>query len=94
MKLLIDIPEEVYEDFQDAKCIGESNYNNHLVAIYFGIKKSILITDENDLISRKSASEAILKMTNRPSVKENPDTVNGLMGAYNIINGISHIKMK
>ena len=56
--------------------------------------KALEKIESGDLISRKSASEAILKMTNRPSVKENPNIVNGLMGAYNIINGISHIKMK
>lgn len=43
MQLVIEIPKEVYENFQNAKCIGESKYKDHLVEIYFGIKKGIVL---------------------------------------------------
>lgn len=43
MQIVIDIPEEIYENFQNAKCIGESKYKDYLVGIYFGIKKGIVL---------------------------------------------------
>ena len=43
MQIVIDIPEEIYENFQNAKRIGESKYKDYLVGIYFGIKKGIVL---------------------------------------------------
>lgn len=39
----------------------------------------------DDLISRKEAIKLIEDMLNRPSIKANPDTANGLIGAHKII---------
>jgi len=38
-----------------------------------------------DLISREEVIDDILKLAKEPSVQRNPDSVNGLLGAYNIV---------
>lgn len=39
----------------------------------------------DDLISRKEAIKLIEDMIKRPSIQNNPDTANGLLGAHKII---------
>ena len=39
----------------------------------------------DDLISRKEAIKLIEDMLDKPSIKANPDTANGLIGAHKII---------
>ena len=38
-----------------------------------------------DYISRDSVINAVLELAKEPSIQKSPDTVNGLLGAYNIL---------
>ena len=57
MKLIIDIPDDVYESVKSTKTIETINYD--IVSLYRAIKNGTPVSTDGDLISREALKKAI-----------------------------------